>query len=133
VSASDPTASSLPASAPEPPARARRAARELGWRGPLLLGCVALAALAYRGVLAVGETAPQSGPEAESFLFEPTASSPTLVFGAVIWMLARRWHRLRAVLGAPPRLLAGGCCSRAPSRWRCGAGRCRSRTSCCPR
>src|SRR5690606_22529576 len=55
----------------------------------------------------VGAAARSGAPEAEAFMFEPSASSPTLVFAATLWMLARRWHWLRASLGAPPRRLLG--------------------------
>ncbi|MEB2346799.1 MAG: exosortase/archaeosortase family protein [Deltaproteobacteria bacterium] len=91
---------------PSPPL-VRATVPRLGWRTPVLLACVGLAALAYRGALAVGEGGTHAGPEAEAFLFEPTASSPTLVFGAAIWMFWQRWGRLRAALGAPPRSFAG--------------------------
>lgn len=104
MSTAEPTA---PPSAAAPAAsRATPRAGALGWRGPVLLAIAACAAFAYRGVFAIGEPTPNM-PDAEAFFFEPTASSPTLVFAAFAWMLFRRAHRIRASLGAPPRRVLG--------------------------
>lgn len=39
---------------------------------------------------------------AEALLFEPTGNSPPLVFAATLWLLWRRWPRLRAAFGIAP-------------------------------
>lgn len=43
----------------------------------------------------------------EGMLFEPSGSSPLLVFAATAWLFARRWTRFRNALGAPARPLWG--------------------------
>ncbi len=73
----------------------------------MLVSSVACAVVAYRGVMEIGSGGSSTLPDAEAVLFEPSASSPVLVFAALLWMLASRWHRARAALGAPPRRLAG--------------------------
>jgi exosortase len=76
--------------------------------GPLLLALsAACAVVAYRTVMEVGSEGRSNLPDAEAFLFEPSASAPALVFGATLWMLVSRWHRIRAALGAPPQALLG--------------------------
>ncbi|MCL4683359.1 exosortase-associated EpsI family protein [Myxococcota bacterium] len=96
-------------SAPQPPA-----AREAGvgaaraHTGSLLLALsAACAVVAYRDVMEIGAGGNSRLPDAETFLFEPSASAPVLVLGALLWLLASRWHRIRTALGAPPRRLTG--------------------------
>lgn len=96
-------------SAPQPPA-----AREAGVgaararTGSLVLALsTACAVVAYRDVMEIGAGGNSGLPDAETFLFEPSASAPVLVFGALLWLLASRWHRIRTALGAPPRRLTG--------------------------
>jgi exosortase len=73
----------------------------------LLLLSVACSVVAFRAVMEIGADVSSSLPDAEAFMFEPSASSPALVFAAFLWMLVSRWHRIRAALGAPPQRLAG--------------------------
>src|SRR5690606_11333810 len=90
LSAAGSTASNLPGTSDRIAARSGGAAvGAAGWRAPVLLAIAACALFAYRGVLAVGTAAGSGLPEAEAFMFEPSASSPTLVFAATLCMLAR--------------------------------------------
>ncbi len=43
----------------------------------------------------------------EGMLFEPSGSSPLLVFAGTGWLFARRWTRFRNALGAPARPILG--------------------------
>jgi exosortase len=68
-----------------------------------MLASVGFAVVAWRALPEVG--APAHGSSltgAEAMLFEPTGNSPPLVFAATLWLLWRRWPRLRAALGCPP-------------------------------
>jgi exosortase len=69
----------------------------------------ALLLLAYRALIGFD---PASLPShdlrgVEGMLFEPSGSSPLLVFAATAWLFARRWARFRNALGAPARPLWG--------------------------
>ena len=44
---------------------------------------------------------------AEAFMFSPSGGSPTIIFGATIWLFVRRWHRFVAAIGQPPQRIAG--------------------------
>lgn len=75
--------------------------------------------VAWRELPDVGVTPKASSLRgAEAMLFEPTGNSPPLVFAATLWLLWRRWPRLRASFGiAPLRVpaalllsVAGGLC-----------------------
>lgn len=69
-----------------------------------LLAAVAATVIAWRALPDVG--APQHASPlqgAEAMLFEPTGNSPPLVFAATLWLLWRRWPRLRASFGIAPR------------------------------
>lgn len=75
----------------------------------LPLGLLALAAVPYRGLLALdpsgGRRRPLEGTE--GLLFEPSASSPLLlIFAVALWLVWRRWPAVRAALGAAPNVLA---------------------------
>lgn len=65
------------------------------------------AILAFRGLIGFD---PARGPAStgnriEDVLFEPTATSPMLVFSGAAWLLARRLGRIRSRFGGPPSLL----------------------------
>ncbi|HEY5657831.1 MAG TPA: EpsI family protein, partial [Myxococcota bacterium] len=56
--------------------------------------CLALAAVAYRGLLGLR---PDRAPHADvaNWFFEPSDTSPLLVLGLALWLAFRRWGRLR--------------------------------------
>lgn len=71
-----------------------------------LVASVGFAVVVWRSLPEVGvPTRGSSLSGAEAMLFEPTGNSPPLVFAATLWLLWRRWPRLRASLGCPPRVL----------------------------
>jgi exosortase len=90
--------------------------RETAWPGVaklsefgLAVAIGALALVAYRELIGFD---PASLPShdlrgVEGMLFEPSGSSPLLVFSATAWLFARRWARFRNALGAPARPLWG--------------------------
>lgn len=65
----------------------------------------ALALVAYRELIGFdAATLPSHDlPGLEGMLFEPSGSSPMLVFAGSAWLFARRWARFRNALGAPAR------------------------------
>lgn len=94
--------SSLPLESEPPrtiPASARRSRRFAQWAsGAALFGG---AALAWHGLVGFD---PARGPgstgnRVEDLFFEPTATSPLLVFATTAWLFARRWGRIRTRFG----------------------------------
>lgn len=65
-----------------------------------------LAILAFRGLIGFDPArGPAStGSRVEDILFEPTATSPLLVFSGAAWLLARRLGRIRSRCGGPASL-----------------------------
>lgn len=96
-----------PARLPEARATRSRAPGAVGWRAPALIAIGAVVALSLRGIFAIGSRSTSNVPDAEAFIFEPSATSPVLIFAATLWMLARRSHWLADSLGAPPKRAAG--------------------------
>ncbi|HTY18405.1 MAG TPA: EpsI family protein [Myxococcota bacterium] len=68
---------------------------------------VALFALVWRAAASYQAPPPAGITETEEFFFAPTGASPELIFGAALWMLARRWRSLRGAIGASPRPYLG--------------------------
>jgi exosortase len=93
-----------PASGPE-----RDLGRALAGRAALALGvaCVAFAGVAYRGLVGLDPgRRPGELRGVEEMLFEPSGSSPLLIFLGAAWLFARRAPRLHRVLGSPSQPLA---------------------------
>lgn len=111
----DPTPRPVSESGAEPRRDDRRGRTPSLDRGLAAL-CLLLALVAYRGWLAFRPARGSSGAVADWF-FEPSETSPLLVLAFALWLLFRRWERLRRLPAAagPPALsallLAGGLAS----------------------
>lgn len=97
---------------PTPHLAVRRAIRSqspgaVGWRTPALIAIAGVLTLSLRGVFEIGSRPTSNVPDAEAFIFEPSATSPLLIFGATLWMLARRSNWIAHSLGAQPMRAAG--------------------------
>ncbi len=86
---------------------ARGASSRPSWRGALLALAVVSAAFAFRAIAGFEPEARGDLEGVEGFFFAPSGSSPGLVFATTAWLFSRRWRRLRAAVGDPPRPLAG--------------------------
>jgi exosortase len=74
---------------------------------------VALAMAAVGGAIAFRDLAQLETPRgpglsgAEAFMFSPSGGSPAMIYAGTAWLLARRWDRIRAAIGQPPKRVAG--------------------------
>ena len=85
--------------------RGHLAERAFEWGLALLV--VALAAVAYRALTGFDPDAglPRGLEGTEELLFEPSTSAPPLIYAITLWLLWRRWPRIRPTLGARPQHL----------------------------
>jgi len=80
----------------------------LGTRALLSLLTVIAAAFAYHGLLGLDPSERVRELEGtEEILFEPSSSSPLLIFSVTAWLLFRRRDRLRSLFEAPGRPVSG--------------------------
>jgi exosortase len=94
----------------EPIGAPETAVRRLSWRAVVPILALLAAAIAYRDLAFFdpGAGRPRELEGADALFFEPGSSSPWLVYAVTLWLLARRWSRLRDAIGTSSRPFSAG-------------------------